>query len=128
MAGIRRIDGGRHVDGRGTLRFCNDFDMAQVRRVYTIANSADAPVRGWIGHRRETKWFFPLKGETTIVAEPMDGGSSEAYMLKAEEPAVVEIPGGYWFKIMQDGGSAEVLVFSDCRAGEFANDDFRRPL
>ena len=47
--------------------------MAVVKRFYTIANSVECPVRGWIGHRRETKWFFPLKGATTVTVEPMAG-------------------------------------------------------
>ena len=67
------IVGGSHADSRGALRFCNDFDMSPVKRFYTIANSAEQPVRGWIGHKRETKWFFPLKGATTVTVEPMAG-------------------------------------------------------
>ena len=66
-----------HADERGVLRFCNGFDMSAVRRFYTISNSADQPVRGWIGHRRETKWFFPLKGKTIIEVEAMDNGRVE---------------------------------------------------
>ena len=70
--------GGFHADVRGSLRFCNDFDMSAVKRFYTIANSVDQPVRGWIGHKRETKWFFPLKGTTEIVVEPMEDLNAEA--------------------------------------------------
>lgn len=62
------IHGGTHADARGTLRFCNEFDMGAVKRFYTISNSAECPIRGWIGHKRETKWFFPLKGTTELVA------------------------------------------------------------
>jgi len=127
--------GGRHVDARGVLRFCNDFDMSAVKRFYTIANSVEQPVRGWIGHRRETKWFFPLKGTTTVTVEPMDDGrvervdrvEEETYTLSADAPAVLKVPPSNWFCIKQDG-SAEVMVFSDCKVGEFENDDFRRPL
>ena len=143
--------GGRHVDARGVLRFCNDFDMSTVKRFYTIANSTDQPVRGWIGHRKETKWFFPVKGVTMIEIEPMDDGrvervdrvegsvgdvsrververvDEETYTLSADAPAVLKVPPGNWFCIKQDG-NAEVMVFSDCKVGEFENDDFRRPL
>ena len=123
-------NGGLHVDARGALRFCNDFDMSTVKRFYTIANSVDQPVRGWIGHKRETKWFFPLKGTTEIVVEPMGDLSAETptrFVLSAANPAVLKIPGGNWFCIEQHDG-AEVMVFSDCKVGEFENDDFRRPL
>ena len=129
------IQGGSHVDARGVLRFCNDFDMSAVKRFYTISNSADQPVRGWIGHRRETKWFFPLKGTTIIEVEPMDvdvlatkdtENTKLSVVLAADKPSVLKVEPGNWFCIKQDG-NAEVMVFSDCRVGEFENDDFRRP-
>ena len=125
--------GGSYADARGLLRFCNDFDMSAVRRFYTIANSVEQPVRGWIGHRRETKWFFPVKGVTEIVVEPMDLAAKNAEVAKssvvlaADKPSVLKVEPGNWFCIKQDG-SAEVMVFSDCKVGEFENDDFRRPL
>lgn len=148
------IQGGSHTDDRGTLRFCNDFDMSAVKRFYTISNSAEQPVRGWIGHKKETKWFFPLRGRTEIGVESFgqdlqDGqdfgfrvsssecrvrineenakGSSARFILNANEPKVLKVPPGNWFKIVQDG-NAEVMVFSDCKVGEFENDDFRREL
>ena len=127
------IVGGEHSDARGVLRFCNDFDMSAVRRFYTIANSAEQPVRGWIGHRRETKWFFPLKGKTTIAIEPMDCSraetpkSGEEWFLEADKPSVLKVEPGNWFCIKQ-GGNAEVMVFSSCKVGEYENDDLRRPL
>lgn len=125
--------GGSYADARGLLRFCNDFDMSAVRRFYTIANSVEQPVRGWIGHRRETKWFFPLRGKTTIVLEPMDCSRAETpsrieeLVLEADKPSVLKVDPGNWFCIKQDG-NAEVMVFSDCKVGEYESDDFRRPL
>ena len=126
------ITGGKYADDRGLLRFCNDFDMSAVRRFYTIANSAEQPLRGWIGHRRETKWFFPLKGKTTIAIEPMDCSRAETprrkeeWVLEADKPSVLKVEPGNWFCIRQDG-NAEVMVFSDCKVGEFKDYDFRRP-
>ena len=148
------IQCGLHTDARGVLRFCNDFDMSVVKRFYTISNSAEQLVRGWIGHKKETKWFFPLRGRTVIEVESFgqdlqDGqdfgfrvSSSECrvrineedakvsyarFILNANEPKVLKVPPGNWFKIVQDG-NAEVMVFSDCRVREFENDDFRREL
>lgn len=125
------IHGGLYTDARGSLRFCNDFDMASVRRFYTISNSPEQPVRGWIGHKRETKWFFPLKGTTTIKVEPMSESTgsicSTRFNLIADAPSILKIPGGNWFCIEQHDG-AEVMVFSDCKVGEFENDDLRRPI
>ena len=130
---VEFIQGGSHSDVRGTLRFCNDFDMSAVKRFYTIANSAAEPVRGWIGHKKETKWFFPLKGTTTILVEPMDSAAKNAevakvaFVLDSGKPSVLKVESGNWFCIEQDG-TAEVMVFSDCKVGEFENDDFRKSL
>ena len=124
----KMIEGGRHEDGRGVLRFCNGFDMAAIKRFYTIANGPENPVRGWIGHRKENKWFFPIKGATIISIETMDAGVVRSkYVLTAETPSVLNVPGGNWFCIEQHDG-AEVMVFSDCKVGEYENDDFRRVL
>lgn len=129
MAEVFLYRGGVHEDARGTVRFCNDFDMTEVKRFYTIANSSAEPKRGWIMHKRETKWFFPLRGVTEVkisgAGEQREDCSS--FVLSAEESAVLQIPPGNWFCIEQDG-TAEVQVFSNCRVGEFENDDFRRPL
>ena len=125
--------GGSHVDMRGVLRFCNKFDMGAVKRFYTIANSVECPMRGWIGHKKETKWFFPLKGTTTILVEPMDSAAKNAevakvaFLLDSGKPSVLKVEPGNWFCIEQDG-TAEVIVFSDCKVGEFENDDFRKSL
>ena len=125
------ITGGHHSDLRGALRFCNGFDMAAVRRFCTISNNSEQPVRGWIGHKLESKWFFPLSGKTEIVVETMDTASSvcstrQTYTLDASNPVVLHMPPGNWFCIKQDG-NAEVMVFSDCTIGQYDNDDYRRP-
>ena len=57
--------------------------MEVVKRFYTVSNSVGCPVRGWIGHRRETKWFFPLKGRTTVTVEPMAGETLAAKNAKS---------------------------------------------
>lgn len=116
------IEGGRHEDARGALRFCNDFDMSSVKRFYTVANSAEQPKRGWIMHKRETKWFFPLKGVTTIHIDP-----DQTFVLDAAKPAILCIPPNHWFYIEQYDG-AEVQVFSNCFVGEFENDNFRKDI
>ena len=118
------IAGGMHVDARGCLRFCNDFDLTPVRRFYTVRNSTTSPRRGWILHRRETKWFFPLTGVTKVWWGP-DCADARCSILKAEEPGVLKIEPGNWFLIEQDG-QAEVMVFSDSVLGEFPDDDFRK--
>lgn len=125
---VRLIEGGCHKDVRGKLRFVNDFNMSQVKRFYTISNSIEQPKRGWIMHKRETKWFFPLRGITTIHVTGSNTCSElkeSTYVLNAEEPKILEVFPGNWFLIEQNG-SAEVQVFSNSFVGEFPDDDFRR--
>ncbi len=123
------IGGGVCEDARGVLRFCNDLDLTAVKRFYTISNSPAQPIRGWFGHQKETKWFFPSKGLSIITVEPMSENKSDLsimkYTLSDISPAVLKVPGGNWFCIEQHD-NAEVIVFSDCRLGEYKNDDFRR--
>ena len=133
MASPTVIECGVHTDDRGVLRFCNGLDMSSIKRFYTISNCPEQPVRGWIGHKRETKWIFPLKGATTITVEPMSELTCHncsawlKYTLSESTPSVLKIPGGNWFCIEQHDG-AEVMVFSDCKVGEYEKDDLRRPL
>ncbi len=122
---VRLIVGGRHEDARGNMRFCNDFDLTPVKRFYTISNSAEHPQRGWIMHKRETKWFFPLRGVTTIKIESPSLCAPNLYTLDASHPVILEVSPGNWFLIEQ-AGTAEVQVFSNCFVGEFPNDDFRK--
>ena len=127
MNAPRLIAGGIHADPRGKMRFCNAFDLSPVRRFYTIACSRECSKRGWILHRHETKWFFPLKGMTTVQVAP-DGDESvrETFVLDAAiAPHVLCVPPGNWFLIEQEE-AAEVQVFSDCRLGQFKDDDFRK--
>lgn len=126
---VRLLEGGKHEDARGCLRFCNDFDLSEVKRFYTVSNSKESPLRGWICHKKEMKWFFPLVGVTKIKIES-DIHSTPTpilYTLDAEHPQVLCVPPGNWFLIEQDG-TAEVQVFSNCFVGEFPNDDFRREI
>ena len=122
---MQLIDGGVHSDARGVMRFCNDFDMVSVKRFYTIRNSASSPCRGWIMHKRETKWFFPLSGRTVLHVQADGCEQTVDVVLEADNPQVAKIPPCNWFMIEQDG-SSEVQVFSDCHLSEFPNDDYRK--
>lgn len=43
-------------------RFTNEFDLKGVSRIYTIRAHDTGKIRGWVGHRREHKWFAALSG------------------------------------------------------------------
>ena len=128
------FSGGVFRDGRGALRYCNGADLSGVRRFYTVANAASAPVRGWIVHLRERKWFFPLSGVTVLHTAPcpdpvgagLDLSRKQSVRLEASAPSVLSVPPGTALAIEQNG-DAEVLVFSDRTADESAADVWRFP-
>jgi len=60
------IEGDLFKDNRGKLFSCNKFDMTSIKRMYSIENSDSNYIRGWKGHKIETRWFFATKGSIII--------------------------------------------------------------
>ena len=58
----RLIQGGSHVDARGSISFVNDFDFKNVCRFYCITPKTKTEVRAWQGHKIESKWFYCISG------------------------------------------------------------------
>lgn len=56
------IKGAVHVDDRGMVTFCNDFDMSEVKRWYMLENYQQGYVRAWHGHIKEAKWVTCVSG------------------------------------------------------------------
>ena len=131
---VKRIEGGSKADERGTVRFVNDFDMAEVRRFYLVENAPDRPFRGWIGHRVERKWFCCLSGSFRIhlvEIEKMEAVTGtevvESFSLDADRPSVLAVPGSYAIGIESMEPGARLIVFSDRLLGELADDTWRWP-
>ena len=128
------IPGGESRDDRGTVRFVNGFDLARVRRLYCVRNSEEAPFRGWVAHKIEQKWFFPLTGLTAVhlvkvndFEHPAPDLKVELFVLDAEKPATLCVPGGYAIGVESRSPGAEVMVFSDCLLGARPDDVWRWP-
>lgn len=126
------IQGGTYTDDRGQIRFVNDFDMSEVKRMYITTPAASNPWRAWQGHRREQKWFYCLKGRFevyTIKPDNWDEPSKNAVITKFEledqSPNVLHVPSGYinGFRSMEAGSS--ILVYSDFTVAESKEDDYR---
>jgi len=114
------------------VRFVNGFDLAPVRRLYCIRNSAEHPFRGWVAHKVEHKWFFPASGVTAVhlvqvdsYEEPSPTLHADAIILDAEKPNVLHVPGGYAIGIESRSPEAAVMVFSDCLLNERTDDVWR---
>lgn len=67
----RTIPGGIHRDARGAVHHVNAFGFEKVDRFYAIAPAKLGEVRGWVGHRKDWKWLFALKGKFDVgVVQP----------------------------------------------------------
>ena len=90
------LQGGCHVDARGSISFVNGFTFAGVERFYWIQSNHVGMQRGWVGHQREHKWFTVVAGEVQMaVVRPDDWPSPSSdlpvarYVLYAARPQVL---------------------------------------
>ncbi len=125
------INGGEHVDERGTIKFFNDFDMQEVKRFYCIQNKDTSVVRAWRGHRIEQRWFVVTEGEFIIRVVKIDDWASpskdlpiENYILNASQNQILHMPAGYatWIEAKQDHSS--LMVFADYGVEHAKLDDY----
>ena len=96
------IEGGIAVDARGQVSFVNDFGFKDVVRFYMVENSAAEPIRAFHGHMKEAKYVFVPSGSALIAAVKLDDAKTpsalevpERFVLSAQKPSVLCIPGGY---------------------------------
>ncbi|MCL6266226.1 hypothetical protein [Flagellimonas myxillae] len=128
------ITGDVFEDERGTLRFVNSFDMAQIVRFYEISPKSQDVIRAWQGHQHEKKWFYCLSGTFVInlvkidnFINPSDQLVSKKIELNSKTPAILEVPGGYATGIKASSEDSRLQVFSNFGLQESAADDFRFP-
>jgi dTDP-4-dehydrorhamnose 3,5-epimerase len=126
------IQGNLFVDDRGELGFVNDFDMANVKRFYTVSNHSANFVRAWHAHKKESKYVTVVKGAAIVAAVKIDDWqkpSKEAkvfrFVLSAASPAVVFVPNGYANGFMTLTRDAKLMFFSTVGLEESRGDDFR---
>lgn len=131
---IRLIPGGLHRDSRGDLQHVNSFGFERVDRFYTIGPIGNREVRGWVGHKRDWKWFFAVKGEFDLgVVQPMDwdnpapGDVVQIVRLSAGRPALLEVPPDSYTASRALSPGAVLLIFSSGRIEDSLSDDFRLP-
>jgi dTDP-4-dehydrorhamnose 3,5-epimerase len=131
----RIIPGGIHRDSRGTLQHANAFGFEKVDRFYTIIPSKPHVVRGWVGHCRDWKWFFALRGSFDLGvvqpkdwAHPMREEKVESIRLSAEVSRVLEVPPGHFTACRSLEADAMLLVFSSGVIDQSVTDDFRLPV
>jgi dTDP-4-dehydrorhamnose 3,5-epimerase-like enzyme len=128
----RLIEGGLYVDARGVVAHVNDFDFDGVDRFYTVRSHRPYEPRGWVGHRRDQKWFSAIQGTVLLaVVEPDDWESPardlpvQRFVLSAVKPQVLHVPPGYATGSVALSADAILMIFSSGRIEDAKTDDYR---
>jgi dTDP-4-dehydrorhamnose 3,5-epimerase len=122
------IKGSSFQDNRGIIRFVNDFDLKNIRRMYVIKPETDV-IRAWQGHKIESKWFYVLSGTFQIqTVNMLDFNQRRSLTINSNENKVIQIKPGNYNGFMALNESSELLVLSDQTVENSKNDDFRLTL
>lgn len=129
------ISGAQHVDARGSVSFVNGFDFKGVDRFYWIRADKENVQRGWVGHRREQKWFTVVQGSVLVaVVRPDDWERPgpqlpvSRYLMSATQPQVLHVPPGLATASVHLDQDSVLMVFSSGKIEDCKTDDFRFPL
>ena len=122
---LRVIPGGVAVDDRGSVRFVNDFDFANVKRFYQVQNHRRGFIRAWHGHQYEAKYVYVASGSALIGAANMETQVVDKFILSSQSPKVLYIPAGYanGFKTLEE--NTIILFFSTSDLNSSLKDDIR---
>ena len=128
------IEGGRHVDNRGSLAFFNEFAFSGVERFYIIRPERPETVRGWNGHQREQKWFTAVEGSIAVAVVRPDGwqfpdghAPVSRFVLSATKPQILAVPPGHATAIVGISPQSALLVFSTGTIDQAPSDNYRFP-
>lgn len=130
-----RFSGFQHADQRGSLYFNNAASIAEFKRFYVIENSDALPLRGWHGHKIESKGFICLGGSVRIGGVQIDNWDNPSKSLEVFSATLVAgnldfvyLPAGYANAILSLEPGSKVMVFSSLTLEESQADDFRFPV
>jgi dTDP-4-dehydrorhamnose 3,5-epimerase-like enzyme len=124
------IEGKLFSDHRGVLKYNNDFNALQVKRLYSIENMPLNSIRGWQAHKIEKRWFIATKGSfiiNVIVIDNWQNPSQNLIALKfilKDEMDVLFVPAGCATSIQAISDGSKLLVMSNYQLNE-VEDDFR---
>lgn len=119
------IQGDAFKDARGVLRFNNNINLENVKRMYIIENSSLNFKRAWQGHQVEQRWFTPVKGKFKIEIvsidkwpEPSRDAKIKEFIIDSDLMDTLHIPAGYLSSIQQLVENSILLAYSDYAFGE----------
>lgn len=129
------IKGDLFKDNRGKLFSCNEFNMSNVKRLYVIENFDSNYIRGWKGHKIETRWFFAIRGSiiiNTILISDLENSHPspelKTFILNEDNLNVLEVPPGFATSIKQYSNGDRICVFADYEIGVSGDENLRWDL
>lgn len=131
---VQLIQGNIFTDSRGVIKYFNTFNFKNVERFYLICQSDIDVVRGWHGHKFESKWFFCAKGSFVLSFvrpdnwdNPSPNLESEIFHLDENTPQILFLPEGYANCIRATKKDSILLVYSETEIEEAKKDSWRWP-
>ncbi|AWV99845.1 sugar epimerase [Arcticibacterium luteifluviistationis] len=128
------LTGKTHTDERGILKYNNEIDLSEVRRIYTIQNANTSYIRGWLGHSVEKRWFTVIKGSFQISYIKLDSEKAPSRYLPQNRIDLSDdglnyllLEPGFAFTIQSKVQDSVLLVMSNFPVG-ITNDELRFPI
>lgn len=127
-------EGSLFQDHRGSLRYNNDFDASQIKRIYTIENQSTENIRAWQGHKIEQRWFSAINGSFLIKViepdhweNPSGTNASFEFVLEKKTLDFLHVPSGFLTGIKALEENSQLLVMADYALGAI-KDEYKFPL
>lgn len=124
---VKLITGGVSVDDRGSVRFVNGFNFAEVKRFYQVANHKVGFIRAWHAHKEESKYVYVSSGSALVGAVNLDTEEVKKFVLSDSAPSVLYIPSGYANGFMSLSADTSIIFFSTSLLEDSRADDLRYP-
>ena len=130
------IQAGQSLDDRGMLTFCNEFQLAGIKRCYFVSNHRQGFVRAWHGHRVASAFLWPVVGTWRIgAATRTDEGPdrnppsmhADVKQFVVDATSIVHVPGGWYHGTQNLSMPAVLAVFSTATMEDLKEDDVRCP-
>ena len=129
---VKLIEADLHIDDRGELIFCNNFDMSKIKRFYHLTNFNNPFVRAWHGHKYEDKYILVNKGSAIAAVVKIDNWNEPSKSLKIQKflltdktPKLLFIPGGYAHGYKTLLPDTRLIIFSTSSLKQSLRDDYR---
>lgn len=129
--------GSSNTNETGSIFYNNNFDFSvfNIKRFYMIDLFKRGVLRGWHGHKYESKYCMCLNGIVKVgmvkiddFENPSENLVPEWYILKEGDKEILYIPDGYANGLIKMNGNSKdckILFFSDKIYFDSKDDDYR---